>query len=242
MNDRENKILGDSPEPDEATSSVSRRDLLKTAGVLGIGIAIPAAVSAQAIKGSASTGAAVAYRSFSATQVPTVCAIVARLIPTDDNGPGAIEAGVPQYLDRLLGSDQNTYHSPNNPEQTLMDAYAAGLTAVDAYAQETHGAPFASLSANDQDSILTKMQDNKATGFTPDSRTFFNLIRANAVDGMFGDPYYGGNVNFVGWDLINFPGIRLGFTEEEQKLDVNIERVHKGTLDYANFSSSRKGM
>ena len=28
------------------------------------------------------------------------------------------------------------------------------------------------------------------------------------MQGTFGDPYYGGNANFVGWDLIGYPGVR----------------------------------
>ena len=35
--------------------------------------------------------------------------------------------------------------------------------------------------------------------------------------GMFGDPYYGGNVNFVGWDLIGYPGVRTNVSAADQK-------------------------
>jgi gluconate 2-dehydrogenase gamma chain len=142
----------------------------------------------------------------------------------------------------LLQSGHNTYHAPSNPQQTLVEAYSAGLKEIDAYSQKSHGAIFASLSPDTQDAILGAMQENNAPGFTPDSRTFFNLIRGHAVEGMFGDPYYGGNINFVGWDLINFPGIKLAFTEEEQKLDVTPLKVRKGATDFAVFSGSRKGM
>ena len=62
------------------------------------------------------------------------------------------------------------------------------------------------------------------------------------MEGMFGDPYYGGNANFVGWDLLGHPGIKLVFTAEEQKLDVTVKSSHKGTTDYAFFGSNRKGM
>ena len=37
---------------------------------------------------------------------------------------------------------------------------------------------------------------------------FFNMVRTHTLQGTFGDPYYGGNANFVGWDLIGYPGIR----------------------------------
>jgi hypothetical protein len=37
---------------------------------------------------------------------------------------------------------------------------------------------------------------------------FFNLIRTHTIQGTFSDPFYGGNANFVGWDLIGYPGAR----------------------------------
>lgn len=222
----------------------SRRDLLKGAGALGIGIAIPAGIVSESEAAEAVSAPAVdnSFQSFTPAEAATTSAIVERLIPKDQNGPGAIEAGVPRYIDWLLHSDHNSYHAPTNPHQTLTEAYAAGLKAVDAYAQETHGAPFANLSPENQDAILHEMQANHATGFTPDSLTFFNLVRAHAVEGMFGDPYYGGNINFVGWDLISYPGIKLAATEEDQRLDVTPLIVHKGTMDYAVFAGSRKGL
>ena len=93
-----------------------------------------------------------------------------------------------------------------------------------------------------QDAILHEMQANKAPGFTPDSREFFNMIREHAMEGMFCDPYYGGNVNFIGWDLTNYPGTKLSYTAEEQSFSGKIERVHKGFMDYAVFAGSNKGM
>ena len=44
------------------------------------------------------------------------------------------------------------------------------------------------------------------------------MVRTHTLQGTFGDPYYGGNANFVGWDLIGYPGIRLNVTSEDQRL------------------------
>lgn len=219
-------------EADTDGRGLSRRELLKGVGAVGIAIAIPAGIVCEVAEAA----------SFTAAEAATVTAIVARLIPTDENGPGAKEAGVDRYIDRLISSEQNTRRGPNNPNSSLTDAYTAGLKAVDSYAQATYGGRFASLSPDKQDAVLTAMQTNSATGFAPDSRTFFNLIREHAVWGMFGDPYYGGNANFAGWDLLGFPGIKLVFTAEEQKLDVTVKSVHKSTTDYAFFGRNRKGM
>ena len=55
-------------------------------------------------------------------------------------------------------------------------------------------------------------------GFTPDSRTFFHRVRQLTLEGMFGDPSYGGNRGFAGWDLIRYPGPRMAVAPDEQKL------------------------
>lgn len=228
-------------ESDSDESTLSRRELFKKAGAAGIALVIPAGMAAQTEL--ATTAKTEQLKSFTAVEAATVSAIVARLIPKDENGPGAIEAGVDRYIDRLLNNpDNNRYRGPNNPDSNLTDAYAAGLKAVDSYAHTMHGAPFATLNPDKQDAILTAMQANSAPGFKPDSRAFFNLIRQHALEGMFGDPYYGGNANFAGWDLLGYPGIKLVFTAEEQKLDVTIKSAHKSTSEYAFFGNNRTGM
>jgi hypothetical protein len=62
------------------------------------------------------------------------------------------------------------------------------------------------------------MEKNEVSGFRPDSRTFFNRIRQLTLEGMFGDPWYGGNRGFAGWDLIRYPGPRMAVSAEDQRL------------------------
>lgn len=225
-------------EPESDEQGLSRRELLKRAGVVGIALAIPAGTVV-----ARTAPAPDRLQSFTEPEARLVAAIVARIIPKDENGPGAIEAGVPRYIDRLLANPYNNeYRGPNNPDSNLTDAYARGLKSLDAYAQATRGGPFVSLSADKQDAILAEMQANSARGFTPDSSTVFRLLRQHAVEGMFGDPYYGGNINFAGWDLLGYPGIKLVFTEQEQMLDVPIKSSRKGTTDYAFFGNNRREM
>jgi gluconate 2-dehydrogenase gamma chain len=40
----------------------------------------------------------------------------------------------------------------------------------------------------------------------PSSKTFFDMLYQNVMEGMFSDPIYGGNQNKAGWRLIGFPG------------------------------------
>ena len=180
----------------------SRRDLFRQAGVASAAamVSAPLAPAATAVAQPhpavlpppATPTQLEALETLTAAEADTLEAIVARLIPTDENGPGAAEARAAHYIDRALAG----------PLRSSREAYAAGLAAIDAYAQSKKGALFARLSAADQDAVLTDMEKNVATGFVPNAATFFNLVRAHTIQGTFCDPYYGGNANFVGWDLI----------------------------------------
>jgi gluconate 2-dehydrogenase gamma chain len=101
------------------------------------------------------------------------------------------------------------------------------------------GSPFAKLSAADQDGVLRDMETNVASGFVPDASTFFNLVRAHTIQGTFCDPYYGGNENFVGWDLIGYPGVRLAVAPDEQRLDPHLTPTHRSAYEYAMFSKKK---
>ena len=69
--------------------------------------------------------------------------------------------------------------------------------------------------------MLIDVETGAATGFTGSSAQFFALVLNHTRQGMFGDPYYGGNANFVGWDLLGYPGVRTmvtaGGSEERSK-------------------------
>ncbi len=58
--------------------------------------------------------------------------------------------------------------------------------------------------------------------------------------GTFGDPYYGGNANFIGWDLIRYPGVRTMVTAADQKsLEGNaLKANHKSAYDYTSFTKA----
>ncbi len=200
----------------------SRRELLRRAGFVGAAVAvIPIAlVRGQGVRGP---------QTLSAAEFVTLEAIVARVIPTDENGPGAIEARAAEYIDRALAGAL----------ASSRETYTAGLAALDDYARVTAGGRFAMLAPAAQDGVLRDLDANVATGFTPDASTFFNLVRAHTIQGTFCDPFYGGNANFVGWDLLGYPGIRLGVSAAEQRLDPRLTRTHRSAYDHAMFSRKR---
>ena len=205
---------------------LSRRQLLKRAGLIGAAAIAMPQFPAQA---QTATGRERVWETLAAAEGETLEAITARLIPTDANGPGALEAQAARYIDRALGGALTSSH----------DAYRSGLAGIDSYARMSKGAPFAKLSAADQDAILRDMEANVASGFAPDASTFFNLVRAHTIQGTFCDPYYGGNADFVGWDLIGYPGVRLAVTSNEQRLEPRLTPTHRSAYDYAMFSKKR---
>jgi len=199
---------------------ISRREMLKRVGVLiGVGAGLQLAprslVQAQArSQGLAAVGDAL--MSLSPAEAETLRAIVARLIPADQNGPGALEARADRFIDRALaGALKN-----------LRSAYTSGLADVNARAQSSKDVAFAKLSPADQDAVLREMQQ------TP----FFNLVRNHTIQGTFSDPFYGGNENFIGWELIGYPGARIAVSANLQRMDIKPESSRKSAYDYGMFS------
>jgi gluconate 2-dehydrogenase gamma chain len=152
------------------------------------------------------------------------------LIPSDEHGPGAKEARAAHYIDRALGGAL----SSSRP------AYSAGLAALDRYATASRGKPFLQLAAVDQDSVLLDCETGGATGFPGSSAQFFGMVLGHTRQGMFGDPYYGGNANFVGWDLIRYPGVRTMVTPADQKaLEADeLKANHRSAYDYESFNKA----
>ena len=231
--------------------AISRRDLLRTAGAAGAAALVPGAVGAlreetpetsptaapgaEPVAGSSPAETAPLsagpLANLTARETEILSAMIDRLIPSDDLGPGALDAGVVRYIDRAL----------SEAESDAADAYRAGLAALDTYSRYTRGGPFIDLSTVDQDSVLIDVQIGAATGagvgFVGGSGSFFNMVKSHTWQGMFGDPQYGGNVNFVGWDLLDYPGVRLGVSPEEQRLleADQLEPVRRSAYDYGMF-------
>jgi gluconate 2-dehydrogenase gamma chain len=189
------------PPEDKAFSDISRRAVIATAAFVPVAALTAVAQPAES--------------ALSAAQLRTLEAFVDRLIPKDELGPGAAESGVAIYINRSLSD----YLSGEK------GAFIEGLEAADAYARRSKGKAFVDLSADQQDAVLTAMDNGTAEGFA-NAKGFFGRARRLTLEGMFGDPYYGGNKNFAGWDLIKYPGPRLATSPDDQKLGVAIKPSH----------------
>jgi gluconate 2-dehydrogenase gamma chain len=164
---------------------------------------------------------------FSAGERATVAAIVARLIPSDEDGPGAPEADVVTFLDRQLagfyGRGQHWYmRGPfeeglptqgYQSEHTPAALYRHGLAALDVHCRAAHGAPFAELAEPDQDAVLKGLEEEEISFPDVPAKAFFDFLLENAVEGFFADPVYGGNRDMVGWRYVGFPGTRYDYRD-----------------------------
>lgn len=131
-----------------------------------------------------------------------LAAALERLIPGDEHGPGAAEAGVGRYVEGALqrgGEDARA-------------RWRAGLEALDELAREREGAAFATLPAAAQDRVL----EATAEGLSP---AFFEELRARAIEGLFCDPAWGGNAEEAGWRLLGYPGPRHVWSAEDQRIE-----------------------
>ena len=163
------------------------------------------------------------YLVFTPVEAAFIEAAVARLIPADKLGPGALEADVAYYIDQQLAGEYGAgarfygaapfgaatayqgYQLPLTPRQL----YRAGIAATDRYCTETHGKPFADLTSEQQDEVLRgleAMAGDKDLQEVPGA-TFFAHLLGDTKDGFFSDPAYGGNRDKIGWKLLGFPGV-----------------------------------
>jgi gluconate 2-dehydrogenase gamma chain len=213
---------------------LTRRELLKQAGLAGAAAAIVPAGGAvapavsTATPGQAPPAAAITrepLESLTAAEADVLEAVCARLIPSDDNGPGAAEARAARYIDRAVAG----FLAPNR------QAYAAGLAAIDRHAVSSHGSAFHQLAPADQDLVLKDVEAGRADGLPVGPSSFFNLVRLHTIQGTFCDPFYGGNANFVGWDLLGYPGVRTVVTGDDQRIGITLKPNHKSAYDYDMF-------
>jgi gluconate 2-dehydrogenase gamma chain len=221
-----------------ADRAPSRRDLFRIAGTAG-------AVSFVSGSVTETTDAEAAQRARTRPRPPreplnartaheadVLDRIAELLVPSDENGPGATEAMAVRYIDRALAGALSGQRK----------TYTVGLEALERYARQTRGGPFLALTETQQISLLIDVESGTATGanvgFDGSSAAFFALMRGHVMQGTFGDPVYGGNENFVGWDLIGYPGVRTTVTPAEQKLLTPPTRVRRSAYDTPMFNKA----
>lgn len=215
----------------ESTSpdvDVTRRDLLKGAGAFSALLVSSSAsqVSAQEPDTENSNPRREALEVLTAEEAMVLEAICDRLIPSDSTGPGALEARAAHYIDRSLAS--------HNSEDR--DHYMLSLTAINRHSLSKFQNEFYTLSVTEQDSVISELQGGDISGCSPGSSAFFSMVRSHTIDGTFCDPYYGGNRDFVGWDMLRYPGVRLGVSDEDVRMGSALEPSHQSAYDHSSYT------
>jgi hypothetical protein len=138
-------------------------------------------------------------------QLQALTAICDRLVPADGTGPGALELGAAGYIERALEA----------AFAALVPLYERGLQTLDERARARHASGFAGLDGAAQDSLLRELE---SAPIGSDGQAFFETVRNHTIEGMFGDPSWGGNRGFGGWKLIGYRRPQLVWSAADQEI------------------------
>jgi gluconate 2-dehydrogenase gamma chain len=172
------------------TQAASRRSVLvgtlSGLGSVWLATHLPEILAAKAYaEASVTSAGSKAFVFFSPDQAVEIESVAAQIFPTDDT-PGAREARVIHFIDRVL----TTF------EQDKKAVYTEGLNDLRAKTKELFPLveKFSDLKSTQQIQTLTAMEK------TP----FFQQVRLHTIVGFFANPEYGGNRDKIGWKLIGF--------------------------------------
>jgi gluconate 2-dehydrogenase gamma chain len=216
---------------DENSPSPTRRQLFKglaLAPMVAAGIAACARGSDKPAAPAANPALDYKPTFFSAAEWAFVLAACDRLIPADDVGPGALQAGVPEFIDRHM---QTPYASGDvwymqgpfveaapqfgyQGRLPVRDILRVGIQALDASCRKSFGGKaFAQLDHADQEKTLKAAEAGKLELESISAREFFNQLLAETRMGYFCDPRHGGNKHMAAWKMIGYPGMRADYTD-----------------------------
>lgn len=154
-----------------------RRDALKIIGSISATCAFPFAADELYAQHEGTHGVPAGQAAlpepkyFSKEEFATVAAMAERIIPTTDT-PGAIAAGVPAYIDFVVGR--------NPAQQKTMKAGLAWLK------KQTRGKAFAELSEKEQLAILLPLCARCDAGETKGvGEKFFKAVKSLTADGYW---------------------------------------------------------
>jgi len=210
-------------------SGSTRRSLLKGMVVIPIGVAgaagaVRALQPAHAADAQAAEGKPHDYQPgfFNANEWRFLGAAVDRLIPHDEHGPGAIELGVLEFLDRHMQTPfaagdiwymQGPFvaAAPEFGYQgklPLRDILRVGIKNFDAYCSSQFGKVFAELDVRKQEELLKAAESSKLKFDDLSAKLFFSSLLNETRNGYFSDPKHGGNKDMGAWKMIGYPGMR----------------------------------
>jgi gluconate 2-dehydrogenase gamma chain len=131
------------------------------------------------------------HRTFTNAEWATLSAAVDRMLPRDED-PGALDANVPEYIDRMLQTENL---------QQMRSNFVPGVAALDRRAQRMFKTSFATATPTQQDELLTIFKNSPEKS---GEAHWYEMLVVLVMEGFLGDPSYGGNKGEVGWKLVGF--------------------------------------
>ena len=128
------------------------------------------------------------WRVLKPEEARTLEALCGSIIP-EDRDPGALRAGVVNYIDTQLDG----FYKP------LRKTYRDGLAAIDRESVVLAGAPFRDVAPEKRTALLEQIARK------PEIKPFFDTLVAHAMQGFYGDPRHGGNRDRVSWKMLHLP-------------------------------------
>jgi gluconate 2-dehydrogenase gamma chain len=228
------KLPLESEPPTEPPNSPSRRALFKGLAVLPLAAATlsgcekKAGSSENAGDSTATATAPYAPTFFKSAEWAFLHSACDRLIPADENGPGAVDLNVPEFIDRHM-------HTPYanggiwymqgpfvEAEETfgyqgrlsLREILRVGIDAVNKHCAHTFGGKsFDQIDHEQQEALLKSAESGKLELEGIGSKVFFAQLLAETRNGYFSDPIHGGNKDMGSWKMIGYPGVRADFLD-----------------------------
>jgi gluconate 2-dehydrogenase gamma chain len=220
-------------------ANISRRSFFKVAGAAVAATATPVHALTSDKTQSSGASSKTTYTFFKPHEASFIAAAVERLIPSDENGPGALEAGVPSYLDKQLGgawgAGERLYRTGPWHEGAPTQGYQLPFTPAELFRHALRGIeddlnkrgskPFDKLDAASQDAYLKLLESGGIDLNGAPSKVFFQSLLDLTIEGYFSDPVYGGNKDMVTWKMIGFPGAYATYYTTVDQHGMNFTRA-----------------
>ncbi len=213
---------------------LNRREFGKLIGAAGLSRPLEPSFEPTAQEAAPDRRPVDSFTFFTVREAAFVQTAVDHLIPADELGPGAREAGVAVFIDRQLAGAYGTAakwymrgpFGESVPEQgyqrplTPQELYRFCIREIDALCESRFGSPFDGLSPEQQRKVLEEMDRGELELAAVPVREFFSMLLQNTMEGFFSDPIYGGNREKVGWRLVGFPGVGAAYRSRVEQYGV----------------------
>lgn len=197
------------PDPDETTAQPlldapddpARRVFVQRLTFMGGGVVLLGNACKEAPKPDAGAPPAptanrpqaltTSHLTFTNEDFAIVAAAADRVLPKDEDA-GALEANVPEYIDRILQTKQL---------ESMKNNFVPGVAALDRRCQRMFKVGFAGAKPEQQDEVLTIFKNSPETS---GEARWYEMLIVLTLEGFLGDPSYGGNRGEVGWKTVGF--------------------------------------